>query len=96
LLVLADEIDDVAARLAPEACETLPVNVDKEARSAIGVEWTQTLPAMRAGPLELDSSALDNLDQPISQLDLAYIPVPIVCGSCHGRPASALEVPFAE
>jgi hypothetical protein len=92
----AHEVDNVAARLAPEACEMFPVNVDKEARSAIGVEWTQTLPAMRAGPLQLHPSPLHNLDQPISELDVGNIPAPVVCGDCHGRPASAREAPFAE
>jgi len=57
----AHEVDNVATRLAPEAGETLAINVDKEAGGAIGVEWTQTLPAMGAGPLELHSSTLHNL-----------------------------------
>jgi len=96
LLVQADEVDNVATRLAPEASETLAFNVDKEARTPIGMEWTQTLPTMRAGPLELHSSSFHNLDQPISELDVANIPMPIVCGGCHGRPASAREAPFAE
>jgi hypothetical protein len=94
--VQAHEIDNVAAYFAPEAREALAVNVDKEAGGAIGVEWTQTLLPTRAGPLELHSSSLHNLHQPISELDVANIPVPIVCGGCHGRPASARETPFAE
>jgi hypothetical protein len=92
----AHEVDNIATRLAPETGETLPVNVDKETGSAIGMEWAQTLPAMRAGPLELHSSTLHNLDQPISELDVVNIPAPGVCGGCHGRLASALEAPFAE
>ena len=73
----ADEVDNVAACLAPEARKALPVKVDKETRTAIGMEWTQTLPAMGAGSLELHSSPLHNLDQPISELDVANIAVPM-------------------
>ena len=84
-----DEVDYVAPCLAAEACETLPVNVDKEARSPIGMEWTQTLPAMRTGPLQSYSSSLDHIQEPIGQLDLGNIPAPTSCWGSHDRPASA-------
>jgi hypothetical protein len=88
LLVQADEVDNVAARLAAETREALPVNIDKEARSAIGMKWTQTLPAMGAGPLELHSSPLHNLHQPISEFDVADIPPPLL--------AAAVMIPLPE
>ena len=92
----ADEVDNVAARLTPEAGETLPLKVDEEAWSPIVMEWTATLVAMRAGPLQLHSSSLHNLDQPISEFDVGNIPVAIVRGGCHDRPANVREPLFAE
>jgi hypothetical protein len=62
VLVQPDEVDHIATRLAAETRKALTFKIDKEARRAIRMEWTQPLPAMRTGPFQFDACPLNNVE----------------------------------
>src|SRR6266508_1977557 len=90
-LVQPDEIDHVAACLAPEADEALPPDIHEEAGIAILVEGTQALPPLRARTLQNDSFALHDIKERVSELDCGNVPLGSANGGTHGLATPAAD-----